>query len=549
MKISRSPERQVPSPGKRASRIGTVTLKGMLLTFLALISFPYRFAPIDAGLDPSWIFAINYFFDNNFVFGKDVIWTYGPLGFLSYPLDIGANLDIATAFQIFLWAGFLLMMGYLALTNRFSLAGLSIFVALYTCGQAVYYLGYIGYDYVILFYVFFLLSFSLVMKRWLLSYSLALFFSGLLLFIKFSSAILSILSLLSFLLAAAFADKGKAIRALCLSLALPIFFVLVFMIYHPSFAVLWAYMKGAYQLVVGYSIAMSKPGRNADLVLAFIIAFLFGLFMIILCQKKEKSFYLAGAFIVPMWFSFKHGFVRQDTHVLIFFSTALFLIGLIMLLSNVRTFMKRALCLTIGITGIWLMVFIQHMSPTILFSGVGGIITLNNMKAALQFGKTKENLSVVSQKNLGALRLPRHILDSVGTSSLGIFPWEISYAAAHDLTFRPFPVFQADNAYTAYLDRLNAEFLEDPSAAPEFLLVEWKSVDDRHPLIDVPVFWLSLYTWYDLDQVSSGPLLLKRRATPRVTRLDMIKSNNCDKDAFIAIPNFDKPVVMKLSLT
>ena len=116
--FSYSPQKNALYPGNTTHRIAAGTGKGILLLFIALISFPYRFSPIDTGLDPSWIFAINYFFDNNFIFGRDVIWTYGPLGFLSYPLNVGVNLDMATGFQVCLWFGFLFTIGYVALTNR-----------------------------------------------------------------------------------------------------------------------------------------------------------------------------------------------------------------------------------------------------------------------------------------------------------------------------------------------------------------------------------------------------------------------------------------------
>jgi len=450
--------------------------------------------------------------------------------------------------QVCLWFGFLSVVGYLVFRNRFSATALFLFVTLFTGGQAAYYLGYIGYDYVLTFYVFFLLCLSLFSRVWPVFYCSALSLSGLLLLIKFSSAILAILSLLGFLFVVFFTDRRKALRALGLTLILPLFFIVSFMMYHPSFAAISTYLKGAYELVAGYSIAMSKPGNDSELVLAFLTVVFFALFMVTLYAKKEKCFYIAGAFIAPLWFSFKHGFVRQDTHVLIFFSTALFLVGLMMLFSDVRIFIKRALGLTIAFAGVWLMVFIQHVPADMLFRGVGGLITLNNMKAAMQYAKTKQDLHKVSSNNLKSAQLPHHFLERIGSRRFGIFPWEISYVASHNVNFVPFPVFQADNAYTANLDERNAQFVDNTATAPEFLLMEWKSVDGRHPLIDVPALWLSLYKWYDRDADSSALLLLKRRPTARFTRLNLVERNDCDRDAFITIPTYLKPVIMKIYL-
>ncbi len=546
--FSYSAQKNALYPGNTTHRIAAGTGKGILLLFIALISFPYRFSPIDTGLDPSWIFAINYFFDNNFIFGRDVIWTYGPLGFLSYPLNVGVNLDIATGFQVCLWFGFLFTIGYVALTNRCSSMRLLLFAVLCTGGQSAYYLGYVGFDYVIVFYILFLLSLSLFMQRWLGWYITALFLTLLLLFIKFSAAILSILSLLFFLFTLAFTDKRKSLKALIATVTLPVFFGVFFMMYHPSFSVMWGYIKGAYELVSGYSVAMSKPGKGIELTLAFIVAMLYGLCMFTLYQKKEQSFYLSGVFIAPLCFSFKHGFVRQDTHVLIFFSTVLLVIGMIMLFSDVRKFLKRAVCLTTAFIGVWFIVSLQHVPDRILYHGVAGLITVNNMKAAFQYTKTKALLDKTSEKNLEASELPEVLRKKTGTQRVAVFPWEVSYAAAQKLNYVPFPVFQTDNAYTSYLDLLNAQFLENPAAAPEFVLMEWKSVDDRHPLIDVPATWLSLCKWYDRYENSSALLLLKRRASPRFTRLHLIESTDYSTGDFVKVPTYEKPLVVKLHM-
>lgn len=55
---------------------------GWGILFLLLIAgiFNYPNYP-EASLDGSWRMALGYFFQHGFQFGKEVIFTYGPLGF------------------------------------------------------------------------------------------------------------------------------------------------------------------------------------------------------------------------------------------------------------------------------------------------------------------------------------------------------------------------------------------------------------------------------------------------------------------------------------
>ena len=45
----------------------------------------------DNDLDHHWQYSLNYATTNDFVYGKDVIFTYGPLGFIAYPITEGLS--------------------------------------------------------------------------------------------------------------------------------------------------------------------------------------------------------------------------------------------------------------------------------------------------------------------------------------------------------------------------------------------------------------------------------------------------------------------------
>jgi hypothetical protein len=64
------------------------------------ISFSFEASVIRAGLDNSWIFALNRFFEQGIAVGRDVVFTYGPLGFIVYPQPLGRNLQFALAVHV-----------------------------------------------------------------------------------------------------------------------------------------------------------------------------------------------------------------------------------------------------------------------------------------------------------------------------------------------------------------------------------------------------------------------------------------------------------------
>ena len=522
--------------------------KFFLLGYLALIAFPYRFSPVMPGLDPSWIFAINYFFDRHIVFGRDVIWTYGPLGFLAYPQNIGVNLDIATGFQIFLWVAFIAFMAYLAMKNHISLLQLLFFAILFSGGQALYALGYIGFDYFIDFLVVFFLCCAFFMKRWRLFYGQALLLSVLGIFIKCSSLLYTAMSLLGFVVSMAFVDRKKSLEAFGLAFIVPLLFVCFYLVYYPSFSGMLGYLRGTYELVSGYNIAMSLTGNTAELVLAFIGIMIYALFMLLLYKTEQASFLLSTMLIGPIIIAFKHGFTRQGGHTMIFFSFVLLCFALVILFTDIRKFLLKALVLILIVVAIWVYICASYSSPPFLLKGISGLVTFNNMKAALQYIQTKKALDSASEIALKPQILPQELVQKIGTKRIGIFPWEISYVAANALNYVPFPVFQVYSAYMPYLDFMNAELVENKQKAPELILMEWKSVDNRHPLADAPAMWLSMYKWYDINKKSEEILLLKRREIPRFGNLELIEKRLYRTEDFVSVPVLVYPVIMKVSI-
>jgi hypothetical protein len=77
----------------------------------------------------------------------------------------------------------------------------------------------------------------------------------------------------------------------------------------------------------------------------------------------------------------------------------------------------------------------------------------------------------------GTYALTPGALAALRGHSVAVEPWETAAAWAYGLDWQPLPIFQNYSAYTPTLDRLNAEAVEDPDG-PERLLVENQQVVD-----------------------------------------------------------------------
>src|SRR5882762_2834097 len=71
---------------------------GLMFLWMALALVPVLPQIPATGLDGSWAHALNVAHAHNLVFGRDVIFTFGPLGYLFYPVP-----GLVAAFPAFAW--------------------------------------------------------------------------------------------------------------------------------------------------------------------------------------------------------------------------------------------------------------------------------------------------------------------------------------------------------------------------------------------------------------------------------------------------------------
>ena len=98
--------------------------------------------------------------------------------------------------------------------------------------------------------------------------------------------------------------------------------------------------------------------------------------------------------------------------------------------------------------------------------------------------------------------------------TVDIYPFELSTIFAHGLAWNPRPVIQSYAAYDARLDALNASHLEGADA-PQYVFFQVKSIDDRLASMEDAGSWLQLLSRYSLVGRSGEFFVLARNSAAR----------------------------------
>jgi hypothetical protein len=145
-------------------------------------------------------------------------------------------------------------------------------------------------------------------------------------------------------------------------------------------------------------------------------------------------------------------------------------------------------------------------------------------------------------------RIPKAMIDEIGTKPTHIDPWEASAAWTYGLNWHPVPVFQTYVAYTPALDQMNAAALESAPNDQRVLRQPHKSLDGRNPLWEGPNYQMALICDYRSQQATDDWLLLAksfdRCASPQQVQSVAVRSGEAVKP-----PQVGENQVLTMSFT
>lgn len=511
-----------------------VLVRAALFALCALVVCPVRIWGPIGGVDSTWVFALNWAAAHGLAFGRDVVFTSGPLAWLSFPQPVGDNLARGVLFQSFVWVVLAGVLADLFFRSGVSLRNLALFTAMLALSAPLYWFDYIGLPNLLIAAAAVLLTnFRLRGERW--RYAGALVIMGIVPLLKLTGGMVAAGLLAGFLVDHAIRLRSRAAKDILAGLLIPpaVFLASCWLLF-PSAGAIARYIKESLDLASGYSSAMSLAGDRFAFGAALEVSLVLGGFLITGVRGEMRRF-LVALFALPLFLSFKHGFVRQDMHELNFFCFVALALALSALALNAdRRRIGLPLILLFGYGLIWLEYMNAQGDPDALREATG-ISSAQMLSSAVHLDQSREELVAQSGRSCDVLaRTDPAIRAMIGQAPVASLSAIYDGAGVDGLNLQLYPVIQRYSAYTPCLDHLNAAWIRDKG--PRFLVSDFVSIDGRQPWMETPAMWYETLRWYDLRLLGKGHVLLERRQAPRFSGLRVTRHFPVPFDARVELP-------------
>lgn len=498
MVIVRSSE----AKGKHRQRgISSPTHMAILVALIGafvVATFPDIFRPMATGLDPSWVYAINELPYTDAVYGRDVVFSFGPLGYLVTPLDIGSNLVLASGLAIATQVASATVLLHHAWRTKRWLPILAFLVLLILAPSV----GLL-YEHRLLLTLALLLSISPMDRvAWKVATLVAMALAAVLLFTKLTSGLAAVAMLgaaaLTWIL-----QRHVRKRDALFFVGLPLLGMaaLLTLVLLGGFADLLEWLAAVSQFTAGYSEAMSYPSPLSVTLLVTGTILVFATGAVLMSRRDPAVIPVALALGVLILLAFRHGIVRHYGR----FVPAIVLVALPIIMVCLRSrrglapgFVASSIIVVLTFAMTTVADCMCPWGPDVMRPATGW----NNLVSVVRLSDTRQRLADETSSRLAEDRLPAEMVTAIRSAggSVDAIPWEIAFAPANRLDWQPNPVLQTYSAYTASLDRRTADHFRS-SDAPDSLLVQFTEIDARHPMLGAPAMWRGI-----LENYAPGPL-------------------------------------------
>lgn len=440
----------------------------------------------DLRLDPSWNAVLEYAAAHNLQFGKDIVFTYGPLGYLNTSYGQGLLVPQRIAFAL-AW-GVIVAWSATALARQ--IPGKMKFVFL--VWFLVFFIGSIEQPpFLVMAYCCMILTGDVRKhKAAAATFLIALALLSLVKFTFFMAAAVGIAICVTVQI-----FKRDIKSAATIATFFGTVFLALWLATGQQLVNLGPWIKGSLEISSGYSSAMSVlPKTNVFFACAAAGAiFLAALALIARTAQLSKS--VIGTALTTTLFLFltwKLSFVRADVwhvYTFIFFLPVAFAVLLTETMQGSMPVMARR-ALTTLYSGVVILSVLaaEFQEPGIILAkfakwpgevrkNAGAILKLqpddwhgSYADMRMQPGKTPDSDLIVA----------REIIDKAPVDVLNYQQWAV---LANNLSYRPRPVIQGYSCYTPYLQGLNLAFLRSDQRPP-FMLLHMETIDRRFPTLD-----------------------------------------------------------------
>lgn len=489
--------------------------------------FEYTVSPIQStkdyiwnSLDPSWAVTLNYINNNDFVWGKDFVFTYGPLSFLSTRIGWGCNKYVFLVYDLFCFLNFTLIFYYSLGNNKNKL--LTVISILIVISVVPTYLGGANALVLFLFLLFWLVR--NIDEYKLINYIFQIILICLLFYIKLNTGLVSIV-LYALTFAYLFISKKANRIQLMILFLLP--FIFLYLISFLLNVQIINYIISGLEIVSGYNEIMYLNDSTFmfdSISLLIIFLAILVLFLILFSQKGRqeilKNITYLTLFTICIFILYKQAFVRADNgHIMEFFKYSVLLILCTKVFYDFKWFSPKSIIVSV-------VVFLPFY---MCFKNYGWTIfdykdNLEKTTYVDQFNSFTETSGLKLHPNNN--QLPESVKQKIMNNSVDVFPWNIHMLLENKLNYLPRPIIQSYSVYTKHLEELNFNFYNSNNA-PKYVLYDYASLDYRYPLFDESKVNLVLMKNYNAIEMFTlnerKIILLERKENPVPIKLTFIK--------------------------
>jgi hypothetical protein len=553
-----------------ASKISVLTKQNLFLVFFSLIFFsltiPAGYAGFD--IDASWHEALVMAIEKNFVFGRDFIFNYGPLGYLNTGL-----LPKTVSHLLLVVVELFTLFNYLIIIRlAFIKAGTKWWVVAISALLIFMPWGFIADTSFTLFYFFLFWLLHARQTRNSVGLLLTFILSVLIFYIKVNLSIVVYIifyaSLIYFYLDRYFTLRTVIILAI---LQMTLTYALSFVLNVDIPGYLGASMKIIDSYQDGMAVMLLSQAEFLPLlVFEGLILVVAGLFILLTFQWKSLYLYILVALT---WFlSFKQAHTAVGHYNV--FGFFLFMSPLAVLL-----YLFTAEKYAIWAGRAFVVILVSQITATQVIRYYMGEHTLKGyaltyppatVAQSMKEGFNPSQLiDIIAQKNpvnyLSRLftydyednfknipvKLPQALLDKIGNATVDIVPHQVTYLFFNKLNYNPRPIIQSYQANSDWLMQKNGDkYLS--KTAPKFVIYHLESFREQNPFwveTDLTKALLKNYQLTDTTLIEKDTFFVfEHQPISKSLKVVSAKDITFKLDQDINLPYTDNPIVFSANI-
>ncbi len=502
-------------PPQASRRIGWTA--GFILVFISAFFLSGTQQP-PLELDPSWHTAIEFATEHHLQFGTEIVFTFGPLGFLSARTSLGGLVGLRVAFAIF-WSTILALVA-VDIARRLRgwlryafLVWLMVFTLSSGIDQAAF---------LVLACATILLIQDDPRERW--QFPLFVIAFVVLSLIKFTFSTAALVSI--FLVVVCWSRERKIRKATALAFAAPVGFAVCWAALgqSPSHIVPW-FLHGL-ELASWYSGAMNLVPKTSVLWAALVALLLFVCAFTTTIARARNNISTWGIWITLgqyVFLAWKEGFTRAgDWHTFVFLwflPLGLALCFIVELPGAPVKLRKRLLEIIFAAAMILCLVAANFQIPRfpgqLIVAWPRRMMDNTSIILATITGRARDLYAGSRDAGANPMLDLERAKDVIGQDSVDVMNYLLLAAVVNGMNYRPRPVIQGFVAYTPLLQRLNADYFQS-AARPRYVLLAHQATDGRFPMLEDSAALNFVFNNYVPVARDGGFLILQQRTAQHV---------------------------------